>query len=374
MTAALNATPKRLIGPDVLRIFAAMMVLLFHLDVTHAGPWALLHAIEGDGVVATLSKPLFMGGQAGIFLFFSLSGYLLYRPFAAATSERPVDLTHYVRSRIFRIFPAYLIALITFSLLTGALHLSLAQFFLLQNLLPNADGREVINSAWTLSLEMMFYAFLPFLALGLTRVHLRHRPLVLLVLAAASLCLQLNQIRLGSTVPFIWAAPLAIWLFVPGMLLAHLSVHRPTWFARLARPSVFALGVAIFLISTYRYNAAFFVIASALILPAVLVWQPRAHHRLWSGLAGAGLSLSYSIYLWHDPIIIELVKDGLSGVGLGLVTLISVFFIAALSHRFVEAPMMRRFVPRPQRPEPPPPEPLALPPVDDSSSLSSASL
>ena len=52
--------------------------------------------------------------RLGLVLFFVLSGYLLYRAFAAAALRRtePVDLAAYARRRVGRIVPAYYLALV----------------------------------------------------------------------------------------------------------------------------------------------------------------------------------------------------------------------------------------------------------------------
>src|SRR6266702_5271766 len=90
---------RRLPGVEGLRAIAACSILVFHawgLTPTHGtrlGPF--------DRFVPDL--------QFGVVLFFTLSGFLLYRPFAAAIlrAELRPSLRSYVRNRALRIVPAY---------------------------------------------------------------------------------------------------------------------------------------------------------------------------------------------------------------------------------------------------------------------------
>src|SRR5882757_3494125 len=83
---------RRLTGLDALRGVAALMVFVHHVQLPG------LHS-------ATL------GMDAGVLIFFSLSGYLLYAPFVRAReSGVAVDVRGYAVRRVARILPAYLVA------------------------------------------------------------------------------------------------------------------------------------------------------------------------------------------------------------------------------------------------------------------------
>src|SRR4051812_41616446 len=84
----------RVAGLDGLRGIAALMVFVQHVH------------LPGD-------LPLRLGWHTGVLVFFSLSGYLLYRPFA----EGRCDLRTYAIRRVLRIGPAWLVAAFGISLL-----------------------------------------------------------------------------------------------------------------------------------------------------------------------------------------------------------------------------------------------------------------
>src|SRR6266545_4809725 len=103
-------------------------------------------------------------------IFFAVSGFLLYRPFLAASlAGRPLSVRAYAWRRALRIVPAYWIALAAIAIwfdlhevksLGGALRLGgFAQIY------DSKTALKGVGQAWTLDVEIAFYAFLPLFAL-----------------------------------------------------------------------------------------------------------------------------------------------------------------------------------------------------------------
>src|SRR4051812_22412462 len=93
---------RRTAGLDGLRALAALSVLCLHVWL-YARP---------DPAAPTRLEVLDQAAfelRLGLVFFFLLSGYLLYRAFAAAALRRaaPVDVGRYARRRFARIVPAY---------------------------------------------------------------------------------------------------------------------------------------------------------------------------------------------------------------------------------------------------------------------------
>src|SRR3954447_24513992 len=102
-----------LLGLDGLRGLAALAVLADH-TVQH-----------GSDQSAGVLRVLFGMGAQGLTVFFVLSGFLLYRPFAAALLDgTPMQPTRvYVRNRLLRILPAYWVVFVVAAFVVGVVYL-----------------------------------------------------------------------------------------------------------------------------------------------------------------------------------------------------------------------------------------------------------
>jgi peptidoglycan/LPS O-acetylase OafA/YrhL len=165
---------------DGVRAVACLAVLSWHLDqVTPA-----LHGINN------YLAALVYFGESGVVLFFLLSGFLLFLPYAKALlfdSPWPSAYRFYTR-RIFRILPGYFVALFLVVLFFHPEYLH-RSFFL--SALNFRVTKIVDPTFWTLAVEMLFYLLLPMLAWifrlvcrGTVRRRMLTLTLCLLVMAA----------------------------------------------------------------------------------------------------------------------------------------------------------------------------------------------
>ena len=167
--------PRRVQGfphIDGARALAATSILVYHV-------WRYGAAGEPSlGPPGQLMPHLALG----VTLFFTLSGFLLYRPFAAALARgrpRP-DLAAYLRNRALRILPAYWVILLVTGLVMGGTivrhdlqrrslaarpSLLVRDAFLVQNYDPGTILTG-IGPAWSLAIEAAFYLALPILGLA----------------------------------------------------------------------------------------------------------------------------------------------------------------------------------------------------------------
>jgi peptidoglycan/LPS O-acetylase OafA/YrhL len=348
----------------------------------------------------------------GVVLFFTLSGFLLYRPFAASILRgKPLPSAgKYLWNRALRIAPAYLVILLLVSLVfrsalthssSGEVHsgpltepgLLTENALLVQNYVPSSILTG-IGPAWSLAVEVVFYLLLPGLALlgwllarsATTRQARR----------AAALAPALLMLAIGVSGKLVaahafhpgayhgWEAnwesvvERSFWcqadLFVFGMALAVLRVDAEDGFLRFARGlrTVAAPLALLAYVVTARmtdisdvlgysfYNTlmafAFACLLALVVLPergsspSLLVRALETRPFVWVGL------ISYSVFLWHEPLVHWLRGHGLTtaGVlGLGANTLLLLALTAVLStltYRWVELPALRRKVGgRPQR-------------------------
>jgi peptidoglycan/LPS O-acetylase OafA/YrhL len=301
---------------DVVRIVAALGVLAFHARLRLGLDFGPL-----DSIIASL--------DLGVLAFFSLSGFLVYLPFARG----PVSTGEHLTRRLLRIVPAYCIAVLG----TAALvHLD-----------PMLGG-----VTWTLVVEVTFYAALPILVMAMTRLggeRQGRQLVVLIVLAAGSFGARLAALgedgyswEVTGRIPFLW-----LWAFLPGMLIAAVVAWRTDLTERLARWPV--LGTAVALIALTLVvptdtlgpiqigRMVLMAVATALLIPGSL----RMAHRAWLGpIAASGRTLSYPLYLWHTTVLLLAVAAGLTGwFALGL-SVVVVLLVSYASWVAIERPVI----------------------------------
>jgi peptidoglycan/LPS O-acetylase OafA/YrhL len=300
-------------GLDGLRAFAALAVVAFHL-----------HTV--GGVSFGPLDPVVDGADSGVYLFFALSGYLLYKPFVRG----PVDLTGYGLKRAGRILPGYFVARIGLTLLTGSrLPIEHPLPFLTISASYDIPLRAFLGNAWTLSAEILFYLTLPLIA-SLAR---GREVAVLVVLGIVSAALGLlHRLTINDETAWLTGTyPLVFSAFVPGMLLAVLEVHHRERFDHLRGWPVLAAGAGLIVFGALT-RAVPVTLATGIGTALVMAWL--VHHPLPGAraLAFAG-GASYAVYLWHKDAFIAF------GPILGLaVTLVA----SALSWALVERPILTR--------------------------------
>lgn len=377
-TTEVTGIRVRFPGLDAIRALGATAVVATHVGFqtgrSNAGPFA-----------ATLARL-----DIGVALFFVLSGFLLFRPYAVAAMVGAAEgprLAPYLWRRALRILPAYWIVVAASLLLipanqglrgpsTWLRHVTLTQIYGL------GLQRHGLTQTWSLCTEIAFYLLLPLLArLVLSRTE-RGSLLLLGVLAAASIGWQL----LITTPNVLDARDADQWLpgyldwFAGGMLLALLQVGavRTRWaqnLQELARSpgSCWAAALAVFAIATSElagprglqgsptsWNAVLknvLYLLTALLVVMPLTLAPHSNNaavRLLSRRPFALLGeLSYGIFLWHLLILATLVRvldlplfTGSWVVVFTLTWSLSVA-VAYVSYRVLERPTMRlrRLVP-----------------------------
>lgn len=329
--------------------------------------------------------------DCGVALFFVLSGFLLFRPYAVSAltgTAAPPRLRTYLRHRALRILPAYWLLVVAAMALLPALsggssvgdwvrHLTLTQIYVL------GGQHHGLTQTWSLCTEVAFYLLLPVLArFVLLRGSLRWAFSVMALLGTASALW--NPYLNGTGVLDIrsagqWLPGYLDW-FLAGMALALVQVALATGqlapSSRLHRleeaagsaGSCWAAALAVFAIATSPLagpttiiasvdvpsgwtillkNLLYLVLSVLVVLPLVL--GPQDQGALRRVLASRPLNLlgelSYGIFLWHLLVVEELARllhqQLFTGSWLAELTLVLSVTVAVawVSYRFVERPL-----------------------------------
>jgi peptidoglycan/LPS O-acetylase OafA/YrhL len=149
------------------RAIAALLVVSLHINELAGVPWNL-----NQNPLATTFAVF---GRTGVVLFFVLSGFLLFLPYARALlfqgEQWPSMRTFYLR-RIFRIWPGYYFTLAAIIFLFQPHYLRPAYWkqlalFLTFFMDSSPQTWHKLNGPfWTLAIEWQFYMLLPWIGLG----------------------------------------------------------------------------------------------------------------------------------------------------------------------------------------------------------------
>ena len=326
---------------DGLRAVAVIPVVLFH---------------TGVGAVS--------GGFVGVDIFFVISGFLITGILISEMETGDFSVAHFYERRARRILPALffvMLCCIPFawawmhvtqlneffqSLLAVTLFGSNILFWYQEGYFDAASELKPLLHTWSLAVEEQYYLLFPLVMMGLWKFG--RQPLFWMIFAAALGSLMLSQwgsvqfasanfylaptraweLLAGSLCAFIGARPFKRWHNIPGVAGFALILFSIFWFDdKIAFPSVWALlpvgGTALILL--YGNSGSWVV--------RLLGFAP---------LAGIGL-ISYSVYLWHQPVFaFARIRSVLEPPDWLMALLaIATFGIGYLSWRFIEQPFRR---------------------------------
>jgi peptidoglycan/LPS O-acetylase OafA/YrhL len=324
---------------ESLRALAAMSVLVGHV-------WLFTH---GSASTAYAQR-LVAAGRYGVWLFFALTGYLLFWPFVRSrlADGGAIDLRRYSLNRALRILPLYYVVVVV--LLVIDQHGGTSGQWLRFGTLTESFFRSTVGTVdtpiWSLAVEAQFYVLLPLVAWLLLRSgSARQASLGLGALAALSLAVWFVKVHSPGSPDLRWrySLPATFFNFTAGMFLAVLRAR-----VRRVPGGATALllgGAALWLVaaSAIRWAEPLCALGAALIVGALVLpvrESPLNRALDLRPLAALGVA-SYSLYLWHVPAIRSLH----SHTGWGTLPLLvagaaCAIAVAAVSYLGVERPFL----------------------------------
>lgn len=309
------------------------------------------------------------GGFVGVDVFYVISGFLitgLLRREAELTGS--ISLRAFYARRVRRIVPAALLVLVVTSLaafalwflpralqaftdaVSAALFVSNWHFIALRvDYLQDAAAVSPFQHYWSLSIEEQFYAAWPLLFLALFALVRGSRKVLagaVALLLAASLVWAAQ--RTGSEPAAAYFDTFArAWELLAGALLAVLGT-APARLSPRARRMISLAGVLIIVAGSVVVAPSWAVpfpwVGPAVAGAVLTIWAADAAGP--RSLLGNRVSqwlgdISYSLYLWHFPVIVF--AESVFGASLlvGALSLPVMLGLSELSRRFVEQPVLR---------------------------------
>lgn len=340
-----NSTAEYYPHLDGIRAFAVIPVFLYHLNAV-----------------------MCPGGFAGVDVFFVLSGYLITGGIIRDLSKGTFTIGNFYFRRIRRIIPAYTFVIfcvllagimifyshplcaLSDSAAASSLFLSNIYFWILGgDYFASKTLPQPLLHLWSLGVEEQFYLAIPLVCAAIWRPSKQYLLLTLLGLATASLFASVTFVLSGRSHDAFFLPHLRAWELLSGSLLALLP--KVCGELKSPRRSIWAIcGIAAILIGYYTITskspfpgtAAIPFVAGTLLLIRHRDTGPLSFILKAATVRLVG-RISYSLYLWHWPIIVfwkYCVYDQLLLFDyLGIITL--TFTMSFLSWRFIETPVRR---------------------------------
>lgn len=325
---------------DGLRAIAVIPVILFHAGA-----------------------PGFAGGYVGVDIFFVISGYLITSIIMKDVERQRFSLVDFYERRARRIMPAlavvvacstvaaYLLMPPNYltqyaqSVVAVMLFAANIYFYLTTNYFATEADEKPLLHTWSLGVEEQFYVFFPLLIMALMPFGRRMLYGAMIALAIVSLGFAHVLLIKGELAANFFLIFSRTWELVLGALVALMPIAALTRNGAVNQLLSFAgLLAIIYAIAVFDVNTPFpsvyalvpVVGACLLVLfaqPGTWAWRLLSQRFL----VGIGL-ISYSLYLWHQPLFsfLRLKWIGEPPAVAFALAIVLTFMLAYLSWKYVE--------------------------------------
>jgi peptidoglycan/LPS O-acetylase OafA/YrhL len=315
---------NRLGNLDALRGLCAVLVFF-----QHALPLELL----GRGALSAMPNFYLDLGRIGVGAFFLVSGYVI--PFSIKENS---TLKSFWIGRLFRLWPAYIVAIVLAvtlnvedSRLLGSFAIAL-NFTMLQQFV---GVKNVLGVFWTLQIELIFYFLISLMLLAKVIHDVKKVRIAFYISLACALAFSLLRFLFDIKLPVALPIALSLMFFATDLRFSRLKaepVSRSRVLALMAMLVVacqFAYGSDD---NPYRYMLAYFLAIGLFIFFEKCSAVPG--YLVFFG------SISYSFYLMHPIVLHFFHVESYTVLSTALAFLLTVG-VSTLSWWFVEKPFQR---------------------------------
>ncbi|MDC0619152.1 acyltransferase [Pelagibacteraceae bacterium] len=328
---------------DTLRGISVISVIIFHID-----------------------SLIFPNGYLGVDLFFVISGYVITKSILKSLKNKTFSFFRFYLKRARRILPALLFVLLislivaiiilltadlkrfSESLISSLGFVSNFYFWLTGGYFSTNDQLKPLLHLWSLSVEEQFYLFFPIFLYFLYKLFSNQKNHLIGIILISAISFSLNLYFVSNSDLVFFLFPARVWQFGIGAALALSPKYKINniWLDSLYLISAFFLIIFNFsYIIKYLPDATLMCIGVGLILFKT-VNEKNFLHKFFKikFLIFIGL-ISYSLYLWHWPIISFLKYVHVDGIPISLVilSLVLILFLSIISWKFIEQPFLYKY-------------------------------
>ena len=321
---------------NALRAFAVSSVVLYHFQVS-----------------------LFASGYIGVDIFFVISGFLMTKVICSAVIKESFSFINFFFARAKRIIPALLVMclillvfgwfyLLPIEYRQLSKHIVSSQLFISNIIFSGESGyfdvastKKYLLHTWSLSVEWQFYMLLPLLLVGLLKFLKKLLvPVFFLGLIILSFIYALN---VGAPQSVYFSLLSRSWEMLLGGLVYFIpsitaQSQQKNWY-KVTNLLLAGLLVSVIAIGSQPVWPNFWALIPVLIT-AILIWMNSDLKVFKCGPINFLGEVSYSLYLWHWPIVVFILTFYQTLTPLNtLIGIIASLIMAFLSYKYVESPV-----------------------------------
>lgn len=308
----------------------------------------------------------FSGGFIGVDIFFVISGYLIT---SIILSEKNFCLLNFYERRARRILPAlFFVMLVSLpfawlylmpsdseallkSLYRSCFFSSNFLFYKQSGYFDTAAELKPFIHTWSLAIEEQFYLFFPFILILLKKSNIKVMTGIMLIILLCSLGYAQYLVKINPSAAF-FLLPSRLWELLIGALIAFYFLNRKKWLSQTINKSVSLLGAFLVIYAILNFDKetpfpSLFTLIPTLGTAFIILC---ANEGTFTGkvlankfLVWVGL-ISYSTYLWHQPIFAFSRHIYLGNPPFHAMVFLTLlcFFIAFITWKYVECPFRNK--------------------------------
>lgn len=327
---------------DGLRAIAVLSVIIYHANLAFKG------------------IPLFSGGFLGVDIFFVLSGFLI----TGILIDKSPTLLQFYKSRVDRIYPALLLMLVLSCIfafiflipsdllnfreqLKGATAFFSNYIFMYEDsYIADSSQYKILLHTWSLGVEWQYYLAFPFIIYGIKKFFSSQFEQILIILFAVSFFYCLYLMKINNTFAF-YSTPARVWeLFAGGIVFLISKNLKDSKIDNIL--SAFGLVIIAYCLIFFKDTDAHpgFVSLLAVFGTTLFILFTKENSFIYK-IATLRISIffgviSYSLYLYHQPILVFYrFSYGEIGNKVFVALFAVMILISYLSYRFFENPIRR---------------------------------